>query len=87
MFSGLDVLGNRRLIYFPSDRESPTIPLPLTSGVTWRGTIGGRIPDAPPIPRGRSIWFRYPMFGIGDVWDGLNAALAVQWISNRAVTL
>ncbi len=81
------MLGNRRLLYFPADREVPAIPLPLRGGATWRGTIGGTIPDAPPIARGRPIWFRYPMFGIGQVWDELNPALSVQWISNRGVTL
>jgi hypothetical protein len=30
---------------------------------------------------------RYPMFGIGEVWDGLNSALAVQWISRNGVQL
>jgi hypothetical protein len=87
VFSGLDVLGNRRLIYFPADRETPAIPLPLRSGATWRGTIGGSIPDKPSLPRGRPIWVRYPVFGIGQPWDGFNAATAVQWISNRGVTL
>jgi hypothetical protein len=87
VFSGLDVLGNRRLIYFPADTEKPTIPLPLKAGATWRGTVGGPIPDKPALPRGRPIWIRYPMFGIGRVWDGFNAATAVQWISNRGVTL
>jgi hypothetical protein len=87
VFSGKDVLGNRRLIYFPADREQPTIPLPLRGGATWRGTVGGELPDKPPIPRGQPIWFRYPMFGIGEVWDELNPALAVQWISAEGVTL
>jgi hypothetical protein len=87
VFSGRDVLGNRRLIYFPADREEPAIPLPLRPGATWRGTVSGPIPDAPPLPRGQPIWVRYPEFGIGEAWDGLNPALAVQWISDRSVTL
>jgi hypothetical protein len=87
VFSGLDVLGNRRLIYFPADREEPAIPLPLRPGATWRGTVSGPIPDAPPLPRGRPIWIRYPVFGIGQIWDGINPALAVQWISDRSVAL
>jgi hypothetical protein len=87
VFSGLDVLGDRRLIYFPADREEPTIPLPLRPGALWRGTVSGPVPDAPPLPPGEPIWVRYPVFGIGQVWDGVNPALAVQWISNRSVTL
>jgi hypothetical protein len=87
VFAGLDVLGNRRLIYFPADREEPAIPLPLRPGATWHGTVSGKLPDAPPLPRGKQIWVRYPEFGIGQVWDGLNPALAVQWISDRSVTL
>jgi hypothetical protein len=30
---------------------------------------------------------RYPVFGVGQPWDGLNTALAVQWISEKAVRL
>jgi hypothetical protein len=87
VFSGFDVLGTRRLIYFPADREEPTIPRPLRPGARWDGTVSGTLPEAPPLPRREPIWVRYPEFGIGQVWDGLNPALAVQWISDRSVTL
>jgi hypothetical protein len=49
--------------------------------------VSGPIPDAPPLPHGRPIWIRYPVFGIGQIWDGINPALAVQWISDRSVAL
>jgi hypothetical protein len=87
VFSGNDVLGERRLIYLPADSEAPRTPYPLRPGATWRGTIGGRLPRAPALPRGRPIWLRYPMFGIGAPWDGANSALAVQWISAKGVEL
>jgi hypothetical protein len=87
VYSGLDVLGNRRLIFVPADRESPEIAFPLEPGATWHGTIEGDVPTTPRIPRRSDIWVRYPMFGIGQVWDGVNAALAVQWISKNSVEL
>jgi hypothetical protein len=87
VYSGLDVLGQRRLIYVPADKETPDIAFPLRPGATWRGTIEGRIPDLPRLPRADDIWVRYPVFGLGQPWDGLNSALAVQWISAKAVRL
>jgi hypothetical protein len=87
VYSGLDVLGSRRLIYVPASKEQPEIPFPLRDGATWRGRIEGKIPTEPQLPRGRPIWVRYPVFGIGRPWDGASAALAVQWISNSAVQL
>ena len=81
------MLGNRRLIYLPAHSEQPAIPFPLRDGATWRGTIEGRIPADPPLPRGEPIWVRYPVFGVGRPWDGFTAALAVQWISERSVEL
>jgi hypothetical protein len=87
VYSGRDVLGNRRLIFVPADRETPDIAFPLRRGATWRGTIEGKIPATPPLPHDDEIWFRYPVFGVGQVWDGVNSALAVQWISERAVLL
>jgi hypothetical protein len=87
VYSGLDVLGQRRLIYVPADKETPDIAFPLQPGATWRGTIEGKIPSSPTLPRGGDIWVRYPVFGVGQPWDGLNTALAVQWISEKAVRL
>lgn len=87
IYSGLDVLGNRRLIYVPAERETPDIAFPLRPGATWRGTIEGKIPSTPPLPHGSDIWVRYPVFGVGQPWDGVNSALAVQWISARGVQL
>jgi hypothetical protein len=81
-YSGLDVLGNRRLIFVPADREQPAIPFPLEPGATWRGTVSGKVPATPPLPRGRAIWFRYPVFAL----DSPDAA-KVHWISDRSVQL
>lgn len=87
VYSGLDVLENRRLIYVPASSEAPAIPNPLRPGATWSGVVEGAIPPVPKIPHGQPIWIRYPVFGIGQPWDGSNAALAVQWISAKAVQL
>jgi hypothetical protein len=87
VYSGEDVLGTRRLIYVPAEKETPDIAFPLRSGSTWRGTIEGKIPAAPALPRRDEIWVRYPVFGLGQPWDGQNTALAVQWISAKAVEL
>jgi hypothetical protein len=87
VYSGLDVLGNRRLIYVAADREEPNIPYPLKPRATWRGTISGKIPAEPRLPRATDIWVRYPVFGIGHAWDGTNPAEAIQWISQKAVQL
>jgi hypothetical protein len=86
VYSGLDVLGNRRLIYLPADREEPNIPLPLADGATWRGTIGGKLPGTPALPLRRPIWLRYPVFAVGLPGD-VNAAPPVQWISDKSVQL
>ncbi|MFL5927877.1 MAG: hypothetical protein ACJ77E_13200 [Gaiellaceae bacterium] len=87
VYSGIDVLGQRRLIYVPADKETPDIASPLRPGATWRGTIEGKIPTSPALPRAADIWVRYPVFGIGQPWDGVNTALAVQWISAKAIRL
>ena len=87
VYQGLDVLGARRLIYVPAASEEPRIPYPLRPGATWRGTVVGKIPAAPALPRNDEIWLRYPVFGIGQPWDGVNNALAVQWISDKSVAL
>jgi hypothetical protein len=86
VYSGLDVLGNRRLIYLPADREQPSIPLPLRDGSTWRGTIGGKLPQTPVLPRGRPIWVRYPVFEVGRPGD-VGTSPPMQWISNKSVQL
>jgi hypothetical protein len=87
VYSGLDVLGSRRLIYVPADREAPDVPFPLKPGATWHGTISGDIPSEPRLPRKTSIWVRYPVFGVGAPWDGVTPTAAVQWISQRGVEL
>ena len=87
VFNGLDVLGNRRLIYFPADREEPALPYPLRPGQTWTGTIGGRLPPRPALPRRTAIWFRYPLFGLGKPWDNITTTDVVQWISDKSVEL
>jgi hypothetical protein len=87
VYSGLDVLQNRRLIYVPADREAPDIPYPLPPGATWRGTISGYVPAEPRIPRATQIWIRYPVFGVGVPWDGVTPSGALQWISQQAVKL
>jgi hypothetical protein len=81
------VLGSRRLIYLAADSETPALPYPLKAGASWTGTIGGKIPSSPVIPRGQPIWLRYPVFGIGRPWDGIDAALGLQWISSKGVQL
>ena len=87
VFNGLDVLGNRRLIYFAADTESPHLPYPLKPGATWTGTIGGPLAVKPIVPKGEPIWIRYPMFGIGEPWDDITTTSAVQWLSEKSVEL
>lgn len=87
VYDGVDVLGNRRLIFVVADSERPAMPYPLRPGAAWSGTIGGELPSKPRIPRGDPVWVRYPTFGIGTPWDGTNPALAVTWISDRSVEL
>jgi hypothetical protein len=86
VYSGLDVLGTRRLIYLPADVEQPKMPFPLRDGATWRGTIGGRLPTTPALPRRRQIWLRYPVFGVGQPPEA-STLPPVQWISEKAVEL
>ena len=88
VYSGLDVLGARRLIYVPADDERPELPFPLRPGQSWRGTVSGKVPSKPPLPRNTDIWLRFPVFGIGQEWGTYdNPALAVQVISERGATL
>jgi hypothetical protein len=81
------VLGERRLIYVPADREQPEIPYPLSAGATWRGRISGKVPTDPRVPLRTQIWIRYPVFGVGYPWDGATPSGALQWISLKAVEL
>lgn len=83
VYPGQDVLGSKQLIYVPADRVQPAIPYPLRNGATWSGTIGGKIPEAPLIPAGKPIWFRYPVFTVGAGVSGR----PVQWISEKSVQL
>ena len=87
VYSGLDVLQSRRLIYVPADSEKPDIPYPLKPGASWRGTISGKVPADPPLPKGEEIWVRYPVFGIGAAWDNFTTSSAVVWISLKSVQL
>ena len=87
VYSGLDVLHERRLIFVPADTEQPDIPFPLKPGVSWHGTIGGKVPADPQIPKGEPIWVRYPVFGVGAIWDNVTTAASVVWISLKAVRL
>jgi hypothetical protein len=87
VFNGLDVLGDRRLIFFAADTETPPLPYPLRPGQTWTGTIGGRLPAEPRVPKDEPIWIRYPMFGIGEPWDDVTTSSAVQWLSEKSVQL
>ena len=87
VYSGLDVLGERRLIFVPADREQPDIPFPLKSGATWHGTVSGKVPAVPPLPKADSIWVRYPVFGVGAIWDNFTTSSSVQWISQKAIEL
>jgi hypothetical protein len=86
-YSGLDVLGTRRLLLVAADREEPDIPFPLEPGASWRGTISGKVPVKPALPRGVPIWVRYPVFGVGRPWDNFTPSTVVHWISNKAVQL
>ena len=87
VYSGLDVLQERRLILVPADREQPDIPFPLKPGVSWHGTIGGKVPAEPQIPKGEQIWVRYPVFGVGAIWDNITTSSSVVWISLKSVQL
>jgi hypothetical protein len=87
VYSGLDVLGARRLIYVAADREEPELPFPLAPGASWTGTVGGALPARPALPHGSDIWVRYPILGIGAEWDGATPSLALQVISEKGVRL
>ena len=86
LYAGHDVLGFRALIYVPADTEKPAIPFPLRSGRTWSGLVEGRLPTTP-LPHGTPIWMRYPVFGVGQAFDGVNSALGLKWISEQGFRL
>ena len=86
VYSGLDVLGNRRLIYLPADREEPSISLPLREGATWHGTIGGKLPASPALPGAGRSGCATRSSPSGQA-GGTNASPPVQWISDKSVQL
>jgi hypothetical protein len=86
VYSGLDVLGTRRLIYVAADHEVPKIPYPLRAGATWHGTVGGPLYETPVLPHKQSIWLRYPVFWLGAPFGGATGQ-SVQWISLKAIEL
>jgi hypothetical protein len=88
VYSGRDVLGNRRLIYVPADAARPTMPFPLQQGATWRSTVSGKVPTKPALPRREKIWLRYSVVLVGVPF--VNAAGngdKVDWISDKAIEL
>jgi hypothetical protein len=88
VFSGLNVMGARQLIFSPADTEVPQIPFPLPPGARWHGTIGGRLQAVPKLPHGSPIWLRFPVFGVGEPWNSSTSpALGVTWISDKAIEL
>ena len=88
VYSGLDVLGDRRLIYVPADRASSDMPFPLEPGATWRATVSGKVPSEPPLPRHDTIWLRYSVVYIGAPFsEAVGNAAHVDWISNKGFEL
>ena len=82
------MLGSRHLIYVPADDEHPELPFPLRPGQSWHGTLSGKVPSKPALPRHTDIWLRFPVFGIGQKWTTFdNPALAVQVISEHGAQL
>ena len=71
----------------PADHEQPDIPFPLEAGDTWHGTVSGKVPAVPPLPKADPIWVRYPVFGVGAIWDNFTTSSSVQWISQKAIQL
>lgn len=48
----------------------------------------GKIPTDPPLPRGKTIWVRYPVFSIGSAWNpAMSFAVRVDWISQQGFKL
>jgi hypothetical protein len=88
VYSGKDVLGERRLIYIPADTAKPEMPFPLARGATWRAKVGGKVPSKPALPKGDSIWLRYSVVYVGVPFaESTSNAEHVDWISVKAVQL
>jgi hypothetical protein len=88
VYSGLDVLGDRRLIYVPADAASAEMPFPLKPGATWRATVGGKVPNTPPLPKRNTIWLRYSLVLVGVPFGRvLGNAQSVDWISEKGIEL
>lgn len=88
VYSGLDVLGSRKLIFAPADTTSLEMPFPLRQGATWRATVGGKVPSDPRLPRRSDIWLRYSLVSVGAPWSNEPGhAVTVDWISLKAVRL
>ena len=88
VYSGLDVLGERRLIYVPADSSSSEMPFPLKPGATWSATVSGKVPSEPPLPRHDRIWVRYSVVYVGVPFAHVvGNAERVDWISERGFEL
>ena len=88
VYSGVDVLGNRRLIYVPADSATPEMPFPLARGATWRSTVSGKVPARPALPRGNKIWLRYSVVVAGMPYaEAAGNGDKVDWISDKAVVV
>ena len=65
-----------------ADRRGRRDPVPAAHRRRrWRGTVGGKVPRQPPLPRGQPIWLRYPSSASASRGTSITTALAVQWIS------
>ena len=86
VYSGLDVLGTRQLIYVAADEELPR------SRTRSRPARRGTARSAARCTRRRccrteqSIWLRYPVFWLGAPFGG-ETQQSVQWISLKAIEL
>jgi hypothetical protein len=88
VYSGLDVLGSRRLIYVPADSASSEMPFPLKQGATWRATVSGKVPITPPLPKRNTIWLRYSLVLVGVPFaQVLGNGQTVDWISEKGIGL
>jgi hypothetical protein len=88
VYSGLDVLGERRLIYVPADSASSEMPFPLEQGATWHATVSGKVPSEPPLPKRNQIWLRYSRVLVGVPFGQVvGNAQSVDWISEKGIEL
>jgi hypothetical protein len=88
VYSGVDVLGARGLIYVPADFARPVMPFPLRPGATWRATVGGKVPSKPALPRRDTIWLRYSRVAVGVPFANVvGNAQTVDWISEKGIEL